>query len=68
IIDAYYVKAINTRNIFISFLFFLIVSFGIILAKNGYIFIVINFVVSVILLGILTLIEVRKFILIKVVS
>jgi O-antigen/teichoic acid export membrane protein len=60
IIDAYYVKAINTKNIFISLMFFLTVSFGTILVKNSYIFIVINFVVSIILLGILTLIEVKK--------
>jgi O-antigen/teichoic acid export membrane protein len=60
IIDAYYVKAINTKNIFISLIFFLTVSFGTILVKNSYIFIVINFVVSIILLGILTLIEVKR--------
>jgi O-antigen/teichoic acid export membrane protein len=60
IIDAYYVKAINTKNIFISLIFFLIVSFGTILVKNSYIFIVMNFVVSIILLGILTLIELKK--------
>jgi O-antigen/teichoic acid export membrane protein len=60
IIDAYYDKAINTKNIFISLIFFLTVSFGTILVKNSYIFIVINFVVSIILLGILTLIEVKR--------
>jgi len=60
IIDVFYVKAINTKNVFISLIFFLIMSFGTILAKNSYIFIVINFVVSIILLGILTLIEVKK--------
>jgi O-antigen/teichoic acid export membrane protein len=60
IIDAYYVKAINTKNIFISLMFFLTVSFGTISVKNSYIFIVINFVVSIILLGTLTLIEVKR--------
>jgi O-antigen/teichoic acid export membrane protein len=60
IIDAYYVKAINTKNIFISLMFFLTVSFGTFLVKKSYIFIVINLVVSIILLGILTLIDIRK--------
>jgi O-antigen/teichoic acid export membrane protein len=60
IIDAYYVKAINTKNIFISLMFFLTVSFGTFLVEKSYIFIVINFAVSIILLGILTLIEVKK--------
>jgi O-antigen/teichoic acid export membrane protein len=65
IIDAYYIKAINTKNIFISLIFFLTVSFGTILVKKGYIYLVINLVVSIILLGILTLIEVKKLIFIK---
>ena len=60
IIDAYYVKAINTKNIFISLMFFLTVSFGTILLKKSYIFLVTNSVVSIILLGILTLIEVKR--------
>jgi len=60
IIDAYYVKAINTKNIFISLMFFLTVSFGTILLKKNYIFLVTNSVVSIILLGILTLIEVKR--------
>jgi O-antigen/teichoic acid export membrane protein len=60
IIDAYYVKAINTKNIFISLIFFLTVAFGTILVKKSYIFLVINLVVAIILLGILTLIEVKK--------
>jgi O-antigen/teichoic acid export membrane protein len=60
IIDAYYVKAINTKNIFISLVFFLLTSFVMILLKKSYIFFVINFVISIILLGILTLIEVKR--------
>jgi O-antigen/teichoic acid export membrane protein len=60
IIDAYYVKAMNTKNIFISLMFFLTVSFGTFLVEKSYIFIVINFAVSIILLGILTLIDIRK--------
>jgi len=60
IIDAYYVKAINTRNIFISLMFFLTVSFGTILVKKSYILLLANLVLSIILLGILTLTEVKK--------
>ncbi|WP_299238960.1 hypothetical protein [Sulfurihydrogenibium sp.] len=60
IIDAYYVEAINTKNIFISLVFFLSTSFVMILLKKSYIFFVINFVISIILLGILTLIEVKR--------
>jgi O-antigen/teichoic acid export membrane protein len=60
IIEAYYVKAINTRNIFISLMFFLTVSFGTILVKKSYILLLANLVLSIILLGILTLTEVKK--------
>jgi O-antigen/teichoic acid export membrane protein len=60
IIDAYYVKAINTKNILISLMFFLTVSFGLILIKKDYKFLVANFVVSILFLGAMTLIEVKR--------
>jgi hypothetical protein len=60
IIDAYYVKAINTRNIFISLMFFLTMFIVIILMGKSYIFLVVGLVFSVFLLGILTLVEIKK--------
>jgi O-antigen/teichoic acid export membrane protein len=65
IIDAYYVKAINTKNIFISLMFFLIMSIVIILMGKSYIFLVVGFVFSVFLLGILTLNKVKELIILE---
>ena len=60
IIDAYYVRAMNTKNILMSLIFFLITSIVILLMGKSYIFLVIGFVSSIFLLGILTLIEVKR--------
>ncbi len=62
ITDVYYVKAINTKNIFISLMFFLIMSIVIILMGKSYIFLVVGLVFSVFLLGILTLVEIKKLV------
>jgi O-antigen/teichoic acid export membrane protein len=60
IIDAYYVRAMNTKNILMSLIFFLITSIVILLMGKSYIFLVVGFVSSIFLLGILTLIEVKR--------
>lgn len=60
ILDAYYVKSINTRNIIISFLTFLIFSGTLLLFKLNYIYLIFSFVLALFLLGGLTLLEIRK--------
>lgn len=60
IIDAYYVKAINTVNIFISLLIFLFITGIGLLFTKSYIYIVCCFVFVLFILGSLTLMEIRK--------
>jgi O-antigen/teichoic acid export membrane protein len=60
VIDAYYVKAINTKNILFSLLFFLCLNSIVRMLNKNYIFLVVTFVISISLLGILTLIEISK--------
>lgn len=60
IIDAYYVKAVNTINILIALSFFLI--YGVItkLLKLNYIILVLGFIMAIYILCSLTLIEIKK--------
>jgi len=60
IIDAYYVKALNTMNIFVSLLLFLILSGLVVLLTRGYIYIIICYTLALFSLGSLTLLEIRK--------
>lgn len=60
IIDACFVKAVNTVNIFISLCLFILLSSITLLFHKEYYYIVSAFVVSVYLLGILTLLTTRK--------
>jgi len=60
IIDAYYVRAMNTKNIFISLMFFLTMSIVTTLVSKSYMFLVVSLVFSIFLLGILTLVEIKK--------
>lgn len=60
IIDAYYVKTINTINIFASLLLFLILSGLVVLFAKGYIYLVICSTFAFFSLGGLTLLEIRK--------
>lgn len=60
ILDAYHIKAVNTRNIFICFLLFILLSFSIQLTGLHYYYILFSFVISISLLGILTYSETGK--------
>lgn len=60
VIDACYVKAINTKNIFISLIAFTGISLPAIMSKSSYISVAVAFVFSIYVLGILTLLEVRR--------
>jgi len=60
IIDAYYVKAINTINILITFSFFIILAGTALSLNAGYTYIVTSFVIAMFLLGGLTLRHIRK--------
>ena len=62
VIDAYYVKAVNTINIMISLLLFLSLSALTTLFGWGYINILVTFIVSIFILGFLTLLETRKLV------
>ncbi len=57
ILDAYYVKAINTKNIFISFLVFITCAISVKYSGLSFEYILYGFIASMILLGILTFIE-----------
>jgi len=65
IIDAYYVKAINTKNIFISLMFFLTMSILTTLVSKSYMFLVGSLVFSIFLLGILSLNKVKELIILE---
>jgi len=60
ILDAYYIKAVNTKNIFISFVIFCILLIILWLFTDDYIFILLCFVISMLVLGILTLLDTYK--------
>ena len=60
ILDAYYVKAINTKNIFISFIVFIIPSLYIVVQKLNFTYILFVFIGSMSLLGFLTYLETKK--------
>lgn len=60
ILDAYHVKAVNTRNIFISLLLFSCISLGLLMLYNNYMMVVYTFAVANIVLGALTVYETRK--------
>ena len=59
-IDAYYVKAVNTVNILFSLLLFSLPAVILIFLASDYIYVVICFTVAIFVLGILTLFEIRK--------
>lgn len=60
IIDAYYVKAMNTINILLSLLLFLALSGIAVLVLKGYIYLIASLVIALFLLGSLTLLETSK--------
>lgn len=60
ILDAYYVKAVNTINIILSLLLYIVSSGLVIITGTPSVFLTISFVVSVILLGLLTIAEILK--------
>jgi O-antigen/teichoic acid export membrane protein len=60
ILDAYHVKAVNTRNIFFCFILFTVLVFINQLIGYGYYYILIAFGASLSLLGVLTYIETSK--------
>jgi O-antigen/teichoic acid export membrane protein len=60
VIDSYHVKALNTKNILIS-LFFLLTCGGLtVFFSASYKYLVIEFILALFLLGVLTLIEVKR--------
>lgn len=65
VINAYYIKGVDTLNAVISLAFFLFFSAAVMLFKADYVYIVYIFTLAIFLLSILTLLTVRK-ILIKV--
>lgn len=60
ILDAFYVKAVNTLNILISLLVFIVLYFSSSILPFGYIQIIYIFVFSQFVLGALTLLKVKK--------
>jgi len=60
VIDAFYVKAVNTLNIFIALVLFCGLSLGVILHFKNDLLIVVGFVLAVYILGVLTLRETLK--------
>lgn len=65
IIDAYYVKAVNTLNIIMALLFFLTASGLVYVLKGSHIALLNAFVAALYVLGILTLLEVCKLLSLK---
>ncbi|UCD84902.1 MAG: hypothetical protein JSU92_01560 [Deltaproteobacteria bacterium] len=61
IIDAYYVRAMNTKNILLSLLLFILFSSAAVLFPVGYVYITICFTIAIFTLGSLTMFEIRKF-------
>jgi len=63
IIDAYYVKAVNTKNIIISFLAFIVFEGGLYyFVSPDYLIMLYCFVGAMLLLGLLTYFETKKII------
>ena len=60
ILDAYYVKAVNTINIIFSLILFLLFSGVMVLFSMGYIYIIPCFILAIFSLGGLTLFEIKK--------
>jgi O-antigen/teichoic acid export membrane protein len=60
ILDAYHVKAVNTRNIFLSFIFFAACTSVLLIFMYSYMVVLYAFIASMLLLGALTLFETRK--------
>ncbi len=60
ILDAFYVKAVNTKNIFIVFILFLILSTLFLNFLHNFNFVLISLAISLNILGLLTLFEINK--------
>jgi O-antigen/teichoic acid export membrane protein len=60
ILDAYHVKAVNTRNIFLCFILFTALSFAVFFTGFHYYYILYSFMISISLLGVLTYTETNK--------
>jgi O-antigen/teichoic acid export membrane protein len=60
ILDAFYIKAINTKNIFISFILFILLMVIFWFTLGNYWSVIYSFVISMLLLGLLTKNEVKK--------
>jgi O-antigen/teichoic acid export membrane protein len=60
IIDSFYIKAMNTKNILISLCFFLLCGGLTTMIGGGYLYIIIEFVSAFTILGLLTLIDVKR--------
>ena len=60
VLDAYYIKAMNTKNILYSFIVMVALSFSLNYFFNNYLVILISFVFSMIILGLLTTFETIK--------
>ncbi len=60
IIDAYYTKAVNTLNIFISTLVFLILGCGAAFYARNYVYVTAGLTIALFVLGGLTMLEVKK--------
>lgn len=60
ILDAYYVRAVNTKNIFIAFALFTLPAAVFVLQKCNYMYMLYSFITSMTLLGLLTYVETQK--------
>jgi len=60
VIDSYYIKAMNTKNILISLSFFLLYGGLTTMIRGSYPYLIIEFVSAFIILGLLTLRDVKK--------
>ncbi len=60
ILDSYYVRAVNAKNILISLCLFLVWDGVSLVLSTNYRFLVIGFVLALLLLSVLTLIEMKK--------
>lgn len=62
VLDAYHVKAVNTINIFYSFLLFILLCTVSIFLNNNYLLIIASFILSISVLGWLTYVRYKKII------
>jgi O-antigen/teichoic acid export membrane protein len=60
VIDSFYIKALNTKNILISLFLFLLCGGLTTLIKGSYLYLIIEFVGAFMILGLLTLMDVKK--------